>query len=156
MTSGFHGAPCFGTSASPASLHGPPVVTALRASASPDANPHELCQGQSGNCTEGFFQCGTCRSDVGDGSFCFAYFDRDGNLGFWSVCAEDSFCSELQPCLRRTDCPKGYACITRNGCTGCGLSTGVCDKKCRKGLAGSPPARVRRRTPARLGRTTTG
>jgi hypothetical protein len=45
------------------------------------------------------------------------------------------FCAEVQRCMRSTECPRGYACITENGCTGCDVAFGVCSKKCKRGLA---------------------
>ena len=124
-----------------------PVLTALPASAS--TNPHQLCRGiPFGDCTNSFSQCGTCSSDVGDGSFCFAFLDSKGKLGHGTVCAEDSFCDELQPCLRHTDCPRGYACLTTNGCTNCDAKSGVCVKKCSHGLTPGGSKNRRRARPS--------
>src|SRR6266496_6390953 len=75
-----------------------PVLTALPAGASPATNPHKLCKGTPGNCDISC-ACGTCSSDVGDGSYCFAYLDRDGHLAPGTICAEDVFCDEVQTCL---------------------------------------------------------
>lgn len=103
---------------------------------------------------------------MGDGSWCFSYLDRDGNLASGTVCAEDVFCAEVQRCLRRTDCPSGYSCITFNGCTRCAGAYGVCSKRCRKGLGDAPGVAHHRSGPlgrrtakirlTQLGRTATG
>jgi hypothetical protein len=132
-----------------------PMLTILPASASTDTNPHKLCKGAPYSCDYGH-PCGTCSSDVGDGSWCFPYFDSDGNVGLGTVCAEDVFCSEVQHCLKHTDCPRGYACITKNGCTACDTADGVCSKKCRHGLARTRyDARERRIQATPLKRTAT-
>ena len=127
-----------------------PVLTSLPASAAADKKckakkAKKLCKGIVGNCTNGFTQCGTCSSDVGDGSYCFT--STDGN----NYCAEDVFCSEAAPCSTNADCGKGGVCVTANGCTGCGTSTGVCSTACCSKV-GMP----RRAQPRRLGKTATG
>jgi len=127
-----------------------PVLTSLPASASVDKckkkKSKKLCKGAPlGNCTNGFTACGTCSSDVGDGSFCFEAVNGV------NYCGEDSFCSEIATCSSNADCPGG-TCATKNGCTGCGSSFGVCIPRCCTGFAGAP----RRVKPRRLGRTLTG
>jgi hypothetical protein len=112
-----------------------PIATTVPASASTDTNPKQLCNGQDCQCGDCNFPCGTCSSDVGDGSWCWERLDRNGKLSYVNVCAEDVFCDQVEVCARQTDCPRGYACITNNGCTGCGFSFGVCSKKCRRGVA---------------------
>jgi len=131
-----------------------PVLTSLPASASVDKckkkKAKKLCKGiPLGNCTNGFVQCGTCSSDVGDGSFCFEA--TDGN----NYCAEDVFCSEAGQCQTGADCKAqglGNTCVTANGCTGCGRSFGVCSTRCCSPVA-RPKGRVK---PRRLGRTASG
>jgi hypothetical protein len=131
-----------------------PVLTSARASASIDRctkrKSHRLCKGEPGNCTNGFGPCGTCSSDVGDYSWCFARF---GDLK--SFCGEDQFCSETHGCTSDADCsdfPDGV-CITWNGCTACDTKTGVCTTRCctRLGLG-----QTRALKPRRLGRTAAG
>ena len=127
-----------------------PVLTSLPASASVDKckkkKSKKLCKGVPlGNCTNGFQACGTCSSDVGDGSFCFE------SMSGVNYCGPDSFCSELTQCASDGDCKGGF-CSTANGCTGCGTSIGFCIPRCCTGLAGAP----RRAKPRRLGRTMTG
>lgn len=128
-----------------------PVLTSLPASASVDAcrkrKAHRLCKGLFGDCNNGFSACGTCSSDVGDGSFCFT--GTNGKL----YCAEDVFCSETHSCSSDADC-SDFApgvCITLNGCTGCS-SAGVCSTRCCQGIAA--PGRTTK--PRRLGRTAAG
>jgi len=129
-----------------------PVLTSLPASAAPRGKAKDLCAGIDGNCNNGFTPCGTCSSDVGDGSFCFEVLNNKGKVSPYNYCTEDVFCAEAQPCSVGSDCPTGYKCITSNGCTGCGPVGGVCSKKCPTGLSGSPrPSRVQR-----LGRTASG
>ena len=130
-----------------------PVLTSLPASASVDKckkkKAKKLCKGGSGDCTFGFTPCGTCSSDVGDGSYCFT------DTGGYLICAEDVFCSEAGTCSVDADCKAqglGNTCITVNGCTGCGSSFGVCSTRCCTGFA-SPKGRVK---PRRLGRTASG
>lgn len=130
-----------------------PILVSTRASASFDRctkrKSHKLCH-FSNDCTFGFAPCGTCSSDVGDGSWCF---DRFGDLE--SFCAEDVFCSEAGTCTSAADCKAqglGNICITNNGCTECGPSTGVCSTRCCSRLSGAIPSR----RPRRLGRTATG
>ena len=129
----------------------PPVLAkGTRASASVDRctkrKSHRLCN-QYCPCALTDAPCGTCSSDVGDGSYCFA---RYGDLKCF--CAEDVFCSEAGTCASDQDCKDqglGNVCITRNGCTGCGSSTAVCSTRCCSPVAGrAAPVR-----PRRLGRT---
>ena len=128
-----------------------PVMNSLRASASVDRctkrRAHKLCKyACCDQCFCGSEQCGTCSSDVGDGSFCFM---RYGNLKCF--CGEDQFCAETHACTSDADCTdfaRGI-CITRNGCTGCDTSTGVCTTRCCTPLAGTAPAPG----PRRLGKT---
>ena len=132
-----------------------PVLTSLPASASVDKckkkKAKKLCKNAPlGNCTNGFTACGTCSSDVGDGSFCFEGTDGAN----W--CAEDVFCSEAGQCAVNADCKaqgNGNTCITANGCTGCGRSFGVCSTRCCSPLAGAPRGRTK---PRRLGKTASG
>lgn len=128
----------------------PPVVASTRASASVDRctkkRAHRLCRGYPCDCTDEP-NCGTCSSDVGDGSYCFR---RMGDLKCF--CAEDVFCSEAGHCTTDADCRAqglGNVCITLNGCTGCGTSTAVCSTRCCTPPIG-PPSKG---TPRRLGRT---
>jgi hypothetical protein len=131
-----------------------PVLTSLPASASTDAckkkKAKKLCKNiPLGNCTNGFQQCGTCSSDVGDGSFCFE------TITGLNVCAEDVFCAEAGQCASDADCKAqglGNTCVSFNGCTGCGGSFGVCSTRCCAGLA-KPGGRAK---PRRLGKTATG
>jgi hypothetical protein len=129
-----------------------PVLTSLPAHASTGAiNP---CKGIRGNCTDGFTQCGSCSSDVGDGSYCWEFLDKYGVYhGQKTKCAEDVFCAEVSTCLKKTDCPRGNYCITSNGCTGCASSPGVCSHKCltgavRHGARKTAPGSRRRATMA--------
>src|SRR5207244_11662742 len=97
----------------------------------------------------GLGPCGTCSSDVGAGSCCFT------DTGGFLICAEDVFCSEAGQCAVDLDCKTqglGNACITANGCTGCGTSFGVCSTRCCTSIAG-PRRPVK---PRRLGRTAAG
>ena len=128
-----------------ATIWASPIHTTLRASASRSTNPHKLCRGVPGICEWTGIQCGTCNGDVGDGSWCMNYFDQDGSLAPGTVCVEDWFCEGLQACSKHTDCPRGYACATLNGCTGCGPESGVCLKKCRMGLGRAPIAHTPKR-----------
>src|SRR5437868_9341782 len=79
-----------------------PVLTSLPASASVDKckkkKAKKLCKGKNGDCTNGFDPCGTCSSDVGDGSFCFT------DTGGFLICSEDVFCSEAGQCAVDADC----------------------------------------------------
>jgi hypothetical protein len=112
-----------------------PVVTSGRARAFTDRcrkrKARRLCKGDPccfAICTCGAGLCGTCSSDVGDGSFCFV---RNSDLRCY--CAEDVFCSEAGHCVTDADCKAqglGDICITNNGCTGCGSSTAVCSTRC--------------------------
>jgi hypothetical protein len=132
-----------------------PVLTSVRASASIDRcrkrRAHRLCKGvPCGDCTNDFPRCGTCSSDLGDGSYCFVRF---GDLQCF--CAEDVFCSEAGQCTSDADCKAqglGNICITQNGCTGCGTSTGACSTRCCNPVSGSTPVSK----PRRLGRTAAG
>ena len=131
-----------------------PVLTSTRASASVDRctkrKSHRLCN-QYCPCALTDAPCGTCSSDVGDGSYCFA---RYGDLKCF--CAEDVFCSEAGQCTTDADCKAqglGKVCITANGCTGCGTSTGVCSTRCCTPL---DPGQTRALKPRRLGRTAAG
>jgi hypothetical protein len=137
-----------------AAIWAAPVLTGRPASASIDRctrkGSHRLCRGAPmGNCTNGFHECGTCSSDVGDGSFCFE------NTNGKNMCAEDVFCAEAGQCVVDADCKAqglGNICITANGCTGCGYDSAVCSTRCCLGLA-RPSTRVK---PRRLGRTASG
>ncbi len=71
------------------------------------------------NCTCGFENCN------GNGN-CFCFTDIDGT----GVCGCNVFCSQVKNCLKDSDCKKGYACITANGCVGCGNTSGVCIPYC--------------------------
>jgi hypothetical protein len=133
-----------------------PVLTSTRASASVDRctkkRAHRLCRGPicTAVCTNGACSCGTCSSDVGDGSYCFARFGD-----FKCFCAEDVFCSEAGTCSSGLDCKNqdlGDVCITLNGCTGCGSSTGICSTRCCTPRIGPAPAH----RPRRLGKTAAG
>jgi hypothetical protein len=127
-----------------------PALTSTRASASTDRcrkrKARKLCEGGCVDVCMQQPQCGTCSSDVGDGSFCFL---RLGDLS--CICAEDVFCSETGPCTSDPDCVAqglGDVCLTQTGCTGCGAG-GICSYRCCTWFAG--PALARR--PRRLGRT---
>jgi len=129
-----------------------PILTSRRASAAVDRctkrRSHKLCRVFNDCADEP--QCGTCSSDVGDRSFCFARFGD-----FKHFCAEDVFCSEAGHCTSDADCKAqglGNVCITRNGCTGCLDSTAVCSTRCCTPVAG--PTRALH--PRRLGRTAAG
>lgn len=132
-----------------------PVLRSRSASASIDRclkkKSRKLCGDQQGDACYacvGYDPCGTCSSDVGDGSYCFVRFGHPRGC----FCAEDVFCSEAGTCTSDDDCKAqrlGNICITANGCTGCDDLTGVCSTRCCTGLAGSAPAIKRRR----LGRT---
>jgi hypothetical protein len=132
-----------------------PVLTSARASASVDRctkrKSHGICRGTCCDpCFCGTQQCGTCSSDVGDGSFCMM---RYGDLKCF--CAEDVFCSEAGVCTSDADCKAqglGNVCITQNGCTGCGSSTAICSTRCCTPLN----SRLRPLRPRRLGRTAAG
>src|SRR4051812_347568 len=83
-----------------------PILSTTRASAAVDRcrkrKAHRLCKGNPccfAICTCGATQCGTCSSDVGDGSWCFV---RNGDLRCY--CAEDVFCSEAGHCITDADC----------------------------------------------------
>jgi hypothetical protein len=83
-----------------------PVLTGRRASAATDRctkkKSRRLCRGDpccDDPCTCGSGYCGTCTSDVGDGSFCFI---RNSDLRCY--CAEDVFCSEAGHCVTDADC----------------------------------------------------
>jgi hypothetical protein len=128
-----------------------PVLSSLPASASVDVctrkRSKRLCRGIDGNCNNGFTQCGICNGDVGDGSYCF---EEIGTLR--NFCGTDSFCSGLTTCFSSAGCAANEVCITNNGCTGCGSSSGVCVRRCCRGVAGpGRSAKVRR-----LGKTVTG
>jgi hypothetical protein len=134
-----------------------PVLTSTRASAGLDRcrkkKARSLCNGARcwNICTNGGCLCGTCSSDVGDGSYCFA---RYGDLKCF--CAEDVFCSEAGTCSSDLDCKDqnlGNVCITMNGCTGCGSSTGICSTRCCRPQWIAPAAAI---APRRLGRTAAG
>jgi hypothetical protein len=110
-----------------------PVLTSLPAQASTGGtNP---CKHIGGNCNVGFTSCGTCSSDVGDGSFCFEFIDKLGVYhGSKTKCAEDVFCAEVSTCASKADCARGEYCITDNGCDGCTQGAiGVCSPKCKTG-----------------------
>ena len=128
-----------------------PVLAGGRASASVDRcrkrKSRQLCmnEGSCDICCN--LVCGTCNSDVGDGSYCFARMGAPG-----CYCAEDVFCAEAGQCTTDADCRTqglGNICITINGCTGCSSSMGVCSTRCCRAIAGPPAARK----PRRLGRT---
>lgn len=107
----------------------------------------KLCRGTPGDCTHGFAGCGTCSSNVGDGSWCF---ERFGDLS--TLCAEDVFCSEAGQCTSDADCKAqglGNVCITNNGCTACDTKAGVCSTRCCTPLVG----RAAPVSPRRLGKT---
>jgi len=109
-----------------------PVLTSLPAHAatSKKKNP---CKGISGNCEAGFTQCGSCSSDVGDGSYCFETLNKKGKDKGKTTCAEDFFCAEAPPCGSQKDCGKGQVCATNNEC-GCDQATqGWCTPKCKGG-----------------------
>jgi hypothetical protein len=131
-----------------------PVLTSTRASAAINRctkrKAHHLCGVEFGNCTNGFGPCGTCSSDVGDGSYCFARF---GDLK--NFCGEDVFCAETHSCTGDDDCSDFThgVCITLNGCTECGPGTGVCTTLC---CTGSSGGQTRALKPRRLGRTAAG
>ena len=130
-----------------------PVLTSMRAVASVDRctkkRSHKLCQrdGSCNPCDEGYHFCGTCSSDVGDGSYCMPRF---GDLKCF--CAEDQFCAETHACTSDADCSDFVpgVCITRNGCTGCGPTTGVCSTRC---CTPPDPGQTLALKPHRLGRT---
>ena len=133
-----------------------PALTTMRASASVERctkkKARRLCKrARCNNCDgQGWF-CGTCSSDVGDGSWCFA---RSSDLR--CTCAEDVFCAEAGQCTTNADCEAqglGNVCITLNGCTGCGSSTAVCSTRCCTPL---DPGQTRALKPRRLGRTAAG
>jgi hypothetical protein len=135
-----------------------PLLTSVPARASADTSPHLCCKGFCFDCSCSMPPCGTC-GPFGN-SWCFAYFDRYGRPSYrshttsrwWSVCAENVYCSQALKCLKATDCPRGYACITLNGCTECGADYGICTKKCRS--CGAPAGG--RRAVGQLGRTAAG
>lgn len=97
-----------------------PDLTGRPAAASVDRcrkrRSRTLCAGIPCDCTDSP-QCGTCKSDVGDGSYSF---QRMGD--FRCSCAEDVYCAETHPCTSDADCSDFGArvCITNNGCTDCG------------------------------------
>lgn len=130
-----------------------PVLTSRRASASTDRcrkrKARKLCEGRCIDDCFQYLQCGTCSSDVGDGSYCLR------RLGDYScICAEDVFCSETGPCTSDADCVAqglGNVCLTQTGCTGCD-NGGICSTRCCTGLAGPVLARRARR----LGKTAAG
>ena len=128
-----------------------PALTSLPAHAatSKKKNP---CKGIDGNCDNGFTQCGTCSSDVGDGSFCFEALNKKGTkVKAKNVCAEDVFCDEVPACTGQKDCAAGTYCVTNNGCTGCVPTGGVCSPKCKGGSIRHGARKVRssgRRTAA--------
>jgi hypothetical protein len=128
-----------------------PVLTSLPASASVDKckkkKAKKLCKGQNGNCTNGFVQCGSCSNGNLSGAFCFSELGTGTNY-----CGTNSYCSQISTCSSSADC-KGGVCITSNGCTGCGSSSGVCVPRCCVGLA--RPAGTKHMV-KRLGRTTAG
>ena len=132
-----------------------PVVIELPASASIDRctkrRARRLCRHfPLGDCSSQLFRCGTCSSDVGDGSFCLVERATRRN-----ICAGDVFCSEAGRCLVDADCKVqglGNVCITANGCTGCGYEYGICSRRCCSGLA-EPRGRVK---PRRMGQTASG
>src|SRR6266550_5987210 len=83
-----------------------PVLTSRRALASTarctKRKSHHLCIGNAdcvAPCNQGFSPCGTCKSDVGDESFCFI---RMGDHKCF--CAEDVYCSEAGTCTTDADC----------------------------------------------------
>jgi hypothetical protein len=135
-----------------------PILTSTRASASVDRCTKKkalmLCEGIPCDCFSEFPLCGTCSSDVGDGSFCFA---RYADLKCY--CGEDVFCSETHTCTSDADC-SDFApglCITKNGCTDCGPGEitrhwGICTKRCCTPYPGPAPVRG----PRRLGKTAAG
>jgi hypothetical protein len=135
-----------------------PVMTSTRAAASVDRctkrKAQRLCGGSCEPCYAPDAPCGTCSSDVGDGSYCFQRF---GDLKCY--CGEDVFCSETHACTSDADC-SDFApgiCITNNGCTGCRgeAKGGVCTTRCCTPLA-EPAHAPRRRGPRRLGGTLSG
>jgi hypothetical protein len=134
-----------------------PVLTGSRAAASIDRctkkRAFELCFGLPCDCFTEFNPCGTCSSDVGDGSFCFARYGDNK-----CYCGEDVICSETHTCTSDAEC-SDFApglCITSNGCTDCGGDIarhwGICTKRCCTPLSGPAPVRG----PRRLGRTASG
>lgn len=75
-----------------------------------------------GNCTIGFKNCqGTPNSNC----FCWTGINGKGK------CACNTFCNGLNPCASEFNCAKGYTCVTLNGCTGCGSTSGICLPKCK-------------------------
>ncbi len=101
------------------------VVGAALAGAIPGialAHGSKQCPGGGGNCTVGFSNCNNPNTN------CFCFTGTDG----LAHCGCNTFCSQASPCSRNKDCGKGGVCITANGCTGCGSSTGVCIPKCHR------------------------
>jgi len=78
---------------------------------------------QGGNCTIGFTMC-----QAQNNTNCFCFTDTNGK----AVCGCNSYCSQIPTCANDKGCPKGNKCITANGCTGCGSSSGVCIPNCLK------------------------
>jgi hypothetical protein len=66
-----------------------------------------------------------CIGNPNPNCYCFIRVDGKG------VCGCNSYCSQSPPCASSADCSRGYTCITANGCTGCGFSSGVCVPKCK-------------------------
>jgi hypothetical protein len=69
--------------------------------------------------------CAGCPDNPNQNCNCWGQID--GTL----ACVCNSFCSQVPTCSKPSDCKKGFACITNNGCTGCGNSYGVCLARCR-------------------------
>ena len=71
------------------------------------------------DCSCGFVNCN-------GNTNCFCFIGLDGR----GVCGCNSYCSQIKTCSSSIHCKKGFACITSNGCTGCGNSIGVCIPYC--------------------------
>jgi len=90
------------------------------AAAAPSTN---LCLGQGGNCTNGFFNCPAHKN-----TNCYCFTNAKG-VGF---CGCNQYCSQSAPCTKNRQCGLTAMCAIDNGCTGCGASSGVCIAKCSK------------------------
>jgi hypothetical protein len=131
-----------------------PVLTTLPAMAATSAcktkKAKKLCKGIDGNCNDFFTSCGTCDNGVGDGSYCWETYNKDGALVTKNTCGADFFCSGAPNCTTQSDCAKGEICATNSFCD-CSGGTGYCTPKCCTGLD-----RPVQRSPRRLGRTGSG
>ncbi len=78
------------------------------------------------HCTGPCRMCACAPPSCSPNPNCFCFL----GIGGKGVCGCNTYCSQAPICSKSSDCQKGFACITVNGCTGCGNSYGVCVPYC--------------------------